>query len=88
MVLCSWFGPRVTSPPPPPLIHALQTKNVYSKGGGRDGAGSDRSTVTTTEYAFRCTRPSGNVKVKAFINTAYEWYAEEMKSTEDHARYM
>eukprot|EP00752_Nemacystus_decipiens_P016297 g14574.t1 len=67
-----------------------QTKNMHSGGGGgRDGGPpSERETITTIEYTFQCARPRGNAKVKAFINAAYDWYTEEMKSTEDHARYM
>ncbi|CAM9741632.1 unnamed protein product [Hapterophycus canaliculatus] len=56
--------------------------------GGRDGGGPDRETITTIEYAFWCARFRGNALIKAFIKEAYDWYAEEMKSTEDHARYM
>ncbi|CAM9204899.1 unnamed protein product [Ectocarpus sp. 6 AP-2014] len=65
-----------------------QAKAVNSGGGGRDGSSPDRDTVTTIEYDFRCDRQGGNTKVKDFIQKAYEWYTDEMKSTEDHSRYM
>ncbi|CAN0107280.1 unnamed protein product [Ectocarpus sp. 12 AP-2014] len=65
-----------------------QAKAVHSGGGGRDGSAPDRDTVTTIEYDFRCDRQGGNIKVKDFIQKAYEWYTDEMKSTEDHSRYM
>ena len=39
-------------------------------------------------YSFWCGGREGHRKIQAFINKAYSWYAEEMKSTEDHSRYM
>lgn len=47
----------------------------------------DIKTNSVVAYKFWCDRAEGDVKIEAFINKAYEWYTEEMKLTEDHARY-
>lgn len=77
-------------PPVPPcsLPRPVQAKALHPGGGGRDGSSPDRDTVTTIEYDFRCDMQGGNIKVKDFIQKAYEWYTNEMRSTEDHSRYM
>eukprot|EP00752_Nemacystus_decipiens_P016296 g14573.t1 len=49
---------------------------------------SYQPSVTTIDYTFRCAGPRGNVKVKAFINKAYDWYTKKMESFDDNARYM
>lgn len=39
-------------------------------------------------HHFLCYGLEGNVKIQALIDEAFQWYCEEMKSTEDNARYM
>ena len=53
-----------------------------------NGSNPGRIRPTTIEYTFRCAGLGGDVKVKAFIRKAYDWYTEQMESTEDNARYM
>lgn len=39
-------------------------------------------------HHFLCYGLEGNMKIRAFIDEAFQWYCEEMKSTEDNSRYM
>ena len=71
--------------PSPPQTD--QTKQTYSPE-GRASAGEVKKVVTMIRYSFWCGGREGHRKIQAFINKAYGWYAEEMKSTEDHSRYM
>ena len=50
--------------------------------------GDVNKVMITIRYSFWCGGREGHRKIQAFINKAYSWYAEEMKSTEDHSRYM
>ncbi|CAM9351235.1 unnamed protein product [Ascophyllum nodosum] len=68
-------------------IYFKQTKQTYSPG-GRALPGDVKKVMTMIRYSFWCGGREGHRKIQAFINKAYSWYAEEMKSTEDHSRYM
>lgn len=48
----------------------------------------ERKITTVVKYHFWCDKKEGNLRIQEFVNKAYEWYAAEMESTEDHARYM
>lgn len=47
-----------------------------------------RATLPQVRYQFMCKRIGGNNKIRAFIERAFDWYCEEMKSTEDNSRYL
>ena len=83
MLLHSTFAPSI-------FVLSLQTdqtKQTYSPE-GRVSAGEVKKVMTMIRYHFWCGGREGHRKIQAFINKAYSWYAEEMKSTEDHSRYM
>ena len=39
-------------------------------------------------YELRCTAPKANARIDALINTAVEWYEQELHSQKDDSRYM
>ncbi|CAM9351159.1 unnamed protein product [Ascophyllum nodosum] len=84
------------SPPKDIWVKVDEKENIYFKQASTNlplrglCAASDplKKVVTMIRYSFWCGGREGHRKIQAFINKAYGWYAEEMKSTEDHSRYM
>lgn len=39
-------------------------------------------------FMLVCDKPDGDLRIQAFVNRAFEWYREAVKSTEDNSRYL
>lgn len=37
---------------------------------------------------LRCQKSDGDLRIQAFMNRAFQWYHEAMRSTEDNSRYL
>ena len=41
-----------------------------------------------TSYLFKCAEQDGDVRIRMFIQKAFDWYCKAMESTEDNSRYL
>ena len=55
------------------------------KSGNGDGGGSASNQTTNTTYIFQSESASA---IDAFIDKAYQWYLNELRKLDDHARYL
>lgn len=39
-------------------------------------------------FMLVCDKPDGDLRIQAFVNRAFQWYRDAVKSTEDNSRYL
>ncbi|CAN0083822.1 unnamed protein product, partial [Ectocarpus sp. 8 AP-2014] len=69
-------------------VYFQQVTGVQEEGGSDKNNSSTKDVKKKTTYHFRCSERDGDERIDKFVQKAFRWYCEEMKSTEDHGRYL
>eukprot|EP00903_Cladosiphon_okamuranus_P014647 g13582.t1 len=65
-----------------------QVNGVEEEGDPESGKNATKDLKRKTSFVFKCAARDGDARIESFIQKAFAWYCKEMKSTEDHGRYL